>query len=135
MSAGYSVTLIDNSDNSILAIGFQSTLSSALQTLVSNILTNLGWIAIANGASFSSPNDIVDFSFTLSTDICDIGNYSIHAFTANSLTPTVPIANIGTFILTLVEPGNCSTRTCFTLDELEDLYQQVLNMCKLCNCT
>lgn len=121
--------LIDNSTGFIIGSGSAaSNIVSAIQSLVTNL-------ALSNYISTftyltTSGYSITGLIFTVNDFECPIDSFSLHLYLTGFST-----LNLGIFPLVLIQPGNCITLTCFTSDELQELYQKALNMCKLCNCT
>lgn len=134
MATYYSTNLVDNSTGLVIANGYDSTLALSFLALILDITNNTTYTANFTASSATS-STLSDFEFKVYDDNCVIDSLSLWVFTSSNLTPSIIIDDYGTFILTLIEEGNCSERTCFTSDELEELYQKALNMCKICNCT
>ena len=144
-------TIIDNTTNTILAIGYntgvvtQPTSLYALIQAINNLYTNYPCYT-----GSSTVNKVVGKSGTtwsdgylyLTNNCQCISNLSIHLY--QPVVDTPPYTGINPYqvaseisttnIQSFYKQGNCSNKKCFTKDQLNDLYQQSLNLCKDCNC-
>lgn len=139
-------TLTDLDTGLVIATGYNSSVQTypviyALQQLISNLQTNTSYTATFTYSAVTT-SLLKGLSFTVNDYNCPINNLRLKIF--NPYVDTPPYAGVDPTIvvklmfsksLTLIQEGNCTSDECFTVLELEDLYNKALKMCKLCNCS
>lgn len=143
--------IIDNNTGIILAQGYNTTTTSsettsqyAIELALNNLTTNYScYVSTIMYTGMISRESIPSAAIYSIINNCTCNsNLSIHLYEPIVDTPPyggifpneIGIDLLTTNISQTFIPGNCSYKQCFTQDELNQLYQESLNICKDCNC-
>jgi len=140
--------IIDLTTNTLLAQAYNtgpvsgsSTFIYSLQTALNTLSTN--YPCYTSVFNYDEAADILKGINITITNTCNcISNLQIQLYKPVITSPpytgiqpnNIAISYVNVNLINTFIPGSCSNIQCFTNDQLNQLYQQSLNICKDCNC-
>jgi hypothetical protein len=139
--------IIDLTTNTVLAqayntgpVTYPSTIIYSLQTALNTLSTN--YPCYITTFDYDETDTLKYINITIANTCSCISNLQIQLYKPVITSPpytgiqpnNVAISYVKANLINTFIPGNCSNIQCFTSDQLNQLYQQSLDICKDCNC-